>query len=69
MYITLEYAARVYDPLIIESQSMKIEAIQRNCIQILMGLSSGSYSSNLSSLGLTTLASKQLDLVSGQPTS
>ena len=60
---TLEYACQVYDPLINESQSLEIEAVQRNCLQIIMGVSSRSYNSNLSSLGLSSLAARRIVLV------
>ena len=56
---TLEYACQVYDPLLNESQSLEIEVDQRNCLQIIMGAASGSYSSNLSALNMSTLSSRR----------
>ena len=60
---TLEYACQVYDPLLNESQSLEIEAVQRNCLQIIMGAASGSYSSNRSTLNMSTLSSRRSELV------
>ena len=53
----------MFDPLINESQSLEIEAVQRNCLQIILGASCGSYSTNLSALGLSSLADRRLVLV------
>ena len=53
---TLEYGSQVFDCLLNESQAEELEAVQQMCLQIIMGSSSGSYGSNLSSLGLVTLA-------------
>ena len=60
---TLEYAAQVWDTIINESQSSEIESVQRKCFQIILGGSSGSYASNLISLGLKTLADRRVELV------
>ena len=60
---TLEYGAQVYDCVLNESQSNELEAVQRSCLQLILGGDSRSYSSNLSALGLPTLASRRRELV------
>ena len=60
---TLEYACQVYDPLLNESQSLEIESVQRNCLQIILGVSSGSYATNMSVLNLSSLADRRRVLV------
>ena len=60
---TLEDGAQVYDCLINESQAEELECVQRNCLQIILGRQSRSYSANLSALGLTSLSLRRKHLV------
>ena len=60
---TLEDSAQVCHPLLNQSQSDKLEAVQRNSVQIILGADSRSYSANLTTLGLLSLASRRTELV------
>ena len=60
---TLEYGSQVFDCVLNGSQAEELEAVQQRCLQIVMGSSSGSYRSNLSSLGLVSLAERRSQLV------
>ena len=60
---TLESGAQVIDPLLSAVQAGEIEAVQQSCLQIVLGTESRSYTSNMASLGITSLASRRKVLV------
>ena len=60
---TLESGAQVIDPLLSAVQAGEIEAVQQSCLQIVLGTESRSYTSNMASLGLTSLTSRRKVLV------
>ena len=59
----LEYSAQVYDPLINESQAAELEAVQRSCLQIVLGCRSRSYAANMAALDVPSLAARRKELV------
>ena len=59
----MEYGAQVYGPLMNQSQSDEIEAVQVKALQIVMGENSRSYARNLAALSMETLEIRRQGLV------
>ena len=60
---TCEYGAQVFHCLLNASQEEDLEGVQRKCVQIILGCKSKSYSENLATLELETLACRREELV------